>query len=237
MQQILNPVHHRRNSAGVKQIFHQILARRLHVDDARRAARDAVEILERQPDAQASGDGDQMNHGVGGSAQRHQNGDRIFESLARQDARRLQPGFDHLHRRSSAQLRDRHAPRIGRRNVGAARQRHAQRFGQAGHGGRRAHHRAMAGGARDAAFDLAPFFFRDAAGAVLIEQLPAIGAGAEPLPAPLSRQHGAARHHDGGNIRAGRAHQLRGRGLVAAAQQHHAHPADWRGWIPPRPSP
>ena len=216
MQQILNPVHHGGNSARVKQIFHQILARRLDVDDASGAPRDAIEILERQPDADPPGDGDQMNHGVGGSAQRHQNGDRVFESGARQDARRLQPRLDHLDHRSAAQLCDRHPPRIGRRDVGASRQGHAQRLGQAGHGGRRAHHSAVAGGARDAAFDLAPLLFGKTAGAVLIEQLLAVGAGAQPLSAPLARQHRTARHHDGGNVGAGRAHQLRGRGLVAA---------------------
>ena len=39
---------------------------------------------------------------------------------------------------------------------------------------------------------------------------------------PLAAEHRAAGHHDRRNIGAGRAHQLRRSGLVAAAQQHHA---------------
>ena len=134
-------------------------------------------------------------------------------------------------------LRDGQAARIGRGNVGAAGQRHAQRFRQAGHGGRGAHHGAVAGAARDAAFDLAPFFFGELAGAEQIEELAAVGAGAELAVAPLPAQHRSAGHHDGRNIRAGRAHQLRGRGLVAAAEQHHAIERIGADGSLPRPSP
>ena len=63
---------------------------------------------------------------------------------------------------------------------------------------------------------------REPAGAEEIEELAAVGARAEFAVAPLAAQHRSAGHHDGGDVGAGGAHQLRGRGLVAAAQQHHA---------------
>ena len=83
---ILNPMHDGWDAAGVKQIFHQILARRLDVDNASRAPRNAVEILERQIDAETPGDRNQMDDGIGGTAQRHQDGDGVLEGRPRHDA-------------------------------------------------------------------------------------------------------------------------------------------------------
>jgi hypothetical protein len=114
------------------------------------------------------------------------------------------------------------AARIGRGDAGAPGQRHAQRFGQTGHGGRGAHHVAVAGAAVDAAFDLAQLFVIDAAGAVQVVELAPVGAGADFLIAPAPVQLRSASHHDGGQIGAGRAHDLRRRGFVAAAEEHHA---------------
>jgi hypothetical protein len=60
------------------------------------------------------------------------------------------------------------------------------------------------------------------AGAHLLAHAPHAGARAQFLAAPFAAEHGAARHADGGQVDAGRAHHQRGRGLVAAHEQHHA---------------
>ena len=144
---------------------------------------------------------------------------------------------DHSTIAAPAQFGDGIAARIGRGNVGAARQGHAQRLGQAGHGGGGAHHGAMAGAAGDAAFDLAPFFLAEPAGAVQVEQLAAVGAGAQVAGLATGRPASARRARRWRECRrwrrpsAARAWSCRSR--TAARRRR----GDWRGWIPPRPSP
>ena len=87
------------------------------------------------------------------------------------------------------------------------------------------------------AFDFAPLFLAKPAGAEEVEELAAIGARAEPPVAPLACEHRPAGNHDRRHVRAGRPHQLRGRGLIAAAQQHHAVQRIGPDGSPPRPSP
>ena len=193
MEQVQDLLHHRGQSAGVEEILHQVFAGRLDVGDVGRAARDAVEFVEAQFDAQPPGDGDQVDDGVGGSADRHVHRDGVLERRARHDARRAQVLAHHFDDAAAAHLGHRQPARIRRGNAGAAGQGHAQRFGQAGHGGSGAHHGAVAGAARDAAFDFAPFLFGEAAGAEQVEELAAVGAGAEPLVAPLAGAASARR--------------------------------------------
>ena len=64
-----------------------------------------------------------------------------------------------------------------------------------------------------------------------------VGARAELLVAPHAAQHRPARHHDRRHVGGRRAHQHGGRGLVAAGEQHDRRRADRRGCIPRRPSP
>ena len=80
----------------------------------------------------------------------------------------------------------------------------------------------MAGASRHITFELAPVFFGDAARAHLVPVEPYVRAGAEFLVAPPPFEHRAASDHDGRQIGAGGAHELRGGGLIAAAQQHDA---------------
>ena len=68
----------------------------------------------------------------------------------------------------------------------------------------------------------APRLLGDRAGAELGPVFPDIGAAAERAAAPVAAQHRAARHEDRRQVHADRAHQQRGRRLVAAAHQHAA---------------
>ena len=58
-----------RYAPGVEQVFHLVFAGRAQVGDERGAAADPVEKRQGQVDAQAAGDGRQMDEGVGAAAQ------------------------------------------------------------------------------------------------------------------------------------------------------------------------
>ena len=111
---------------------------------------------------------------------------------------------------------------VGRRDRGGAGQREPERFGDRHHRRRGAHHHAGAERAGDAAFDLAPFFLADIAGALLVPVFPDVGAGAERAAVPIAAQHRPGRHVDRRQPHRDRAHDQARRGLVAAAHQHGA---------------
>ena len=67
-----------------------------------------------------------------------------------------------------------------------------------------------------------PLLLGEVARALLRPVLPDVGAAAELLVAKLPRQHRTGRHEDRGQVHRQRAHQQRGRGLVATAHQHAA---------------
>ena len=155
VEQGFDALQQRRNAARMEEVLHQVFPARAHVGDERRAARDGVEIRRRKPNAEPSGDGDEVHDGVGRSAHRHQGDDRVVEGGAGQDARRAQVFAHHLDDALAAHLGDGAAARVGRRNRGASRQAHPEHFGETRHGGRSAHHHAMSGAAGDGALDLA----------------------------------------------------------------------------------
>jgi hypothetical protein len=74
-------LHHHRQAAGVAEVFHQVLARGLQVHQAGQFAGEPVEVVERQFHADAARDGDQVDHRVGGAADRGQRLDRVLEWL------------------------------------------------------------------------------------------------------------------------------------------------------------
>ena len=104
-----------------------------------------------------------------------------------------------------------------------------------GHRGGRAHHHAVAVRAVHAALGLVELVLRDLAGAQVLGERPGVGARADALALVPAREHRAAGDADGGQVHARSAHQQRGRGLVAAHEQHHAVDADCRGSTPRRP--
>ena len=85
MQEVRDFFHHRRQSACVAEVFHQVLTRRLEVDQARQFAGQAVKVVDAQRHAQASCDGDQVNDGIGAATNRRQGANRVLERFTRQD--------------------------------------------------------------------------------------------------------------------------------------------------------
>jgi DNA-binding FadR family transcriptional regulator len=213
---------HHRQAAGIAEVLHQELARRLQVQDAGQLGGQAVEVVERELDADAPGDRQQVDHEVGRAADRGVDLDRVLDRLARQDLRHVQVLVDHADDAPARLAREHVAAAVDGREGRVARQADAQRFDHAGHGARGAHRHAVAMAAVHAALGLEEVLQLERAGAHLLAHLPHAGARAELLAAPLARQHRAARHADGRQVDAGRAHHQRGCGLVAAHEQHHA---------------
>ena len=165
----------------------------------------------------------QVDHGIGRAADRGVDPDGILEACAGQDLRHAQVLAHHLDDAPARHVGQHVAARIDGGNGGVAGQRHAQRLDHARHGGRGAHGHAVAGGAAHAGLgvdEICDCVILPARTSSL--NLPDVGARADVLAAELAVEHRAARDDDGRQVAARRAHQQRGRGLVAAAQQHHA---------------
>ncbi len=214
------PAQHRGQAAGVVELLHQESSRRHQVDDGRRIAADAGPVLEFERHADAAGDRLQMDHRVGRTADRRIGADRILEGLARQDLGQAQPFLCHLDNADAGHVRQHVAARVDRRNRRVVRQRGAERLGHAGHRRRGAHRVAGAGRARHAGFGRQEMVQVDLAGLQRFVQLPDRGARADVLAIELAVEHRAAADDERRHVAAGRAHQQRRRGLVAAGQQH-----------------
>ncbi len=214
--------HQPQQSAGKKQVFHQIAARRKNVRQHRRLARGAIEAFQFDRKARTPRDRHQMDRGVGRAAERRIDMQRIVQRPLGQDVRRLEVLPDHFDDplaagRGHARMRGIHC-----RNAGCARQRQAQRIHDRGHGRCRAHGIAGAGRAGGNALDVHHFRFVHLAGAIVVPVLAGMGAGAHRRAAIPAVEHRAGGTDNDRQVHADGAHHHAGRGLVAAAEQHGA---------------
>ena len=211
----------RGEAAGVEKIFHEVLPRGPQIHEEGCRARQLVEAGERQRDAGAPGEGDQVDDRVGRAADRHVAADRVVEGFRRQDLGGPRPArLRQLDGPPTAEFGERQAPGVGRRDRGVTGERHAKGFSHRGHRGRRPHDHAVAGRAREARLDLAELLVGEPARPPLGPEPAGVGARAELIGAPLAAEHGAAGDHDGGEIGGGGAHEHGGRGLVAPREEH-----------------
>ena len=141
---------------------------------------------------------------------------------AREEPARAEVLRDHLDDPPPRRLGEGQAPRVGRGDRRVAGQRHPQRLGHRGHRRGGAHDHAVAGRAREAALQLAPGLLVEPARAELVPVAPDVRPRAHLLGPEHPAEHRAARDHDRRQVRAGRAHEHGGRGLVAAREEHDA---------------
>ena len=106
VDQIAEFAQHCREPAGVVEVLHQELARRHQVDQARHLASESVPVVEREIDADPSGDGQQVDHRVGGAAHGVDRPHRVLEGGPGEDLRRLEVVLDHLHDAIADQVRE-----------------------------------------------------------------------------------------------------------------------------------
>ena len=147
-----------------------------------------------------------------------QNG--VLKRLPRGNLRKRHLFTDQLHNAPARQMRKRRTATINGGQGGVFRQAQAQGLDQAGHGRGRAHGHTDPVTARHAAFRRHKIGQGHFACAHGFGKLPDIGSRANILASELAIQHGSRRDHHGGQINTGSPHQLAGRSLVTAAQQH-----------------
>jgi hypothetical protein len=193
----------------------------MQVDDGRGAATDARPVLQFERHADAACDRLEVDHRIGRAADRGVDADGVLEGLPGQHLGQAQVLPDHVDDAHARQMRQHVAARVDGRDGGVVRQRGAQRFRHASHGRGRAHGVAGAGRARMTGLGGHEVVHRKLAGLDLLVQLPDGGARADVATLVLAVEHRPAADHDGRQVDAGRAHQERRGGLVAADQQHH----------------
>ena len=211
---------HHGHPARIAEIFHQIFTRG-HAVDQQRDIRPKLEIIERQVDADAARDGQQMDHGIGRPADSGIGQNGVLDRGTGNDLRQLDIFLDHLDDALAGQMRQRHAARINGRQRGVGGQRHPHRLYHACHRRGRAHRHTHALGPAHAGFSGHEILQGHLARAHIFRELPHIRARADVLALPLAVQHRAGADNDRRQIDACRAHQLTRRGLVTAAQQNH----------------
>ena len=113
---------------------HAELAAGLEVGEHGHAFADAREVVNGELHLRGVRDGEQVQHGIGRTAERDHDGDGVLKSFLREDGEGLDALLQHVHdgRTGAAAI----VELCGRNGVlrGAVGQTHAERFNRAGHG-------------------------------------------------------------------------------------------------------
>ena len=221
MQQRLQLAHHGADAAGGEEVLHvELVADRLDGGQHRRGVGELVEALEIELEAEAAGDRCQVDHAVGGAAQRQQHAGRILHGLRGDDLVRRQVRARQRDGARARRLRRAQPIGVHGRYGSRAGQRHAERLGNGRHGGGRAHHRAGPGRRHEPALDRIDVGLAQLARAILGPELAAVGTGAYAVILVARGHLWPADQLDRRLAGARCAHQLRRHGLVAAAHQN-----------------
>ena len=124
---------HHRDAADPVDVDHVVLAVRLGVGDVRHPRGDLVEVVEGQVDPRLGGDGEEVEDGVGGAAERHDDRDGVLERLLRHDLPGPDAQLEQAHDRLAGRVGEVVAAAVGRRRRRRAGQRHADRLGDRRH--------------------------------------------------------------------------------------------------------
>ena len=216
----LQLVQHGAHSACSEEILHVMRAGWLQIDQHRRRIGEFVQALERYANAEAAGDCGEMNDRIGRASDREQHPERILDGGRCDDTIYSQPRACECDRRAAGCLGRAQSIGVHRRNRGGSGQQHAEGFGDAGHRARGAHHRTRSRGRRQPRLDAIERRAIDFVAAELGPETPAIGTGTEPLAVVARGQHRSGDEPDRRHTGRRGAHQLRGHGLVAAADQN-----------------
>ena len=83
--QLVQPLHHRPQAAGIVQIHQAVLSRRVELDQVGDPVADVIHTLEIKFQAGLVGDRRQVQHGIGGAAQGHICDEAIMDGPLRHD--------------------------------------------------------------------------------------------------------------------------------------------------------
>ena len=214
-------LHDNLHTADAVEVRHVEAAVGLHVGDVGHALADAVEVLELQFDAGLVGDGEEVEHCVGGAAEGVGDGDGVLERLLGHDLAgpdALLEQADHGLAAGEGEVVAAAVDSGGGRATGQA---HAQRLGHRRHGVGSEHPGAGADRRAGVALDERELFVAEAARGVGADSLEDAD-DVEGLVPEAPGQDGAAVEEDAGQVETGGGHQHAGQRLVAAGEGHHA---------------
>ncbi|OPZ46014.1 MAG: hypothetical protein BWY94_00928 [Actinobacteria bacterium ADurb.BinA094] len=194
----------------------------VHAGDLRRRAPELREVVDRQGVSGLTCDGHQMQHRVGGAADRRHRAHGVLDGSTRDDAPGAHAGLDEPHDALAGVLSGAESGGVGGRDRRTAGQAQPHRLGRTAHGvrgpevGARPTTRlaAVLQGHEGALVHLAALQQRDG-----VVGRGAVGGSPLELDAAFGR---AADHHDGGHVEPGGRHEHAGHDLVAGAEQHEA---------------
>ena len=169
-------MHDSGHPAGVGEVLHEELARGLEVDQGGNRPGQAVEVVQFQLDTRAPGNGEQVDHSVGGTADGGEDDDGVLERRPGQEGRQGELLTDELDNPAAGQLGQAGTTRVSRRPAGAPGQLDAERLGHASHGRCGAHGHAVTGAANGAPFEVEERFLRELTSARRFAQTPQVGA-------------------------------------------------------------
>ena len=157
-------------------------------------------------DAALVRDGRQVQHGVGGAAERHVHGERVAERVLGHDVTRLDVLFEQLHNFHACLFAELDSLGIDSRNGAVAAQTHAQHFGEAVHGIGGVHAGAAAAAGAGFVFVFVELVKRELAGVVGANRLKHTGK-AGLVAGKTACQHRTAANKNCRNIQSCRCHK------------------------------
>ena len=218
--------YHGRKASRLVEVLNVVMSGGSKVTEVRDAAADGVDFIEIQGNLGFVGDGQKMQHAVGGAPQGHIHRQRVLDGFFVDDVPRLDVPFQqfhHLHARAFGELC---AGRVDGRYRSVTGKGDAHGLGQAVHGVGRVH--AGTGAASGAGGLLhAPKFRVVYQSALERAHGLEVGVEVDGLETPFgiafsACQHGAAGDEDGGDVEARRGHDHPRNDLVAVGDQNEA---------------
>ena len=209
------------DAADAVDVGHHEPAEGLEVADVRDLAADAVEVVEGQVDLGLAGDGEQVEDGVGRSAQRHDDGDGVLEGRLGHDLAGGDALAQHADDGLARAVREAVSTSVHGRGRGTSGQAHADRLGDTGHrvGGVHASARALA--RTDRTLDAVDLLAGDLAGQAGADGLEGVD-DRDVVAVDLTGHGRAGVEEDTGQVESRRRHQHPRERLVAACEQHRA---------------
>ena len=206
-------------AAGLVEVGHVVLARRGEVAEVGSLAADLVEDVQVDVEAGLAEDGWQVEHGVGGAAEGHVDGDGVLHALAGHDVERADVVLQEIH--------DAHAGVLGQADAGCvdggdgavAGQGDAYGLGEAVHGVGGEHAGAGAAAGTGLLLHDVELFLGELAG---LEAANGLEHGNEVCVLAAGRvagKHGAAGDEDRGQVQAHHGHEHAGHALVAVGDE------------------
>ena len=208
------------NAAGAVQVHHVILAGGGKLAQIRRLAAHSIKNIQGKVQTGFPEHRGQVQHGVGGAAQRHIHSHGIGHGFFRHNVQRADAALEHFHHLHTGLFGQADTGRAVSGGGAVAGQGHAHGFRQTVHGIGGEHARAGTAAGAGVFFQLGQRFFAHvptAHAAHAFKHGDQVGLA---LGAVKAGHHGAAAHQHGRNVQAHHGHEHTGHALVAVRNEH-----------------